>query len=48
MIIKITQNFWKKLEAKINKLQEMLNKETDLKIKQSEIKKIAIINFKIH
>ena len=37
MIVKMIQNLRNKLEAKIDKLQETLNKEIDLKIKQTEI-----------
>ena len=37
MIVKMIQNLRNKLETKINKLQETLNKEIDLKIKQTEI-----------
>ena len=38
LIIEMIQNLRKKLEAKIDKLQEMLNKENgDLKIKEAEM-----------
>lgn len=38
MIVKVSQDLRKKLEAKIDKLQERVNKEIeDLKIKQAEM-----------
>ena len=40
MIVKMIQNLENKLEAKIDEVQETLNKEIkDVKIKQAEMKK---------
>ena len=37
MIVKMTRDLENKLEAKINKLKEPLNKEIDLKMNQAEM-----------
>ena len=49
MIVKMIQDLGNKLEAKIDKLQEILNKETEvLKIKQAEMQNTITDTLKIH
>ena len=48
MIVKMIQDFGKKLEAKIDKLEEILNEEIeDLKIKKAEIQNSITKNKKL-